>query len=255
MVSEGLAALGYTYLNVDDCWSAGRDAAGRLVPDPKAFPQGMKPLVDYVHSKGLRFGIYADRGDATCAGYEGSLGHEAVDAQTWADWGVDYLKEDSCFASTDHATAFAQYDSMRRALNATGRPIFLSLCGWNAWYAPRGAGLGNSWRIAGDADDWPHIYAAARTNEALARWAGPGGFNDPDMLVGSNTAAAAHITPAQQRTQFSLWAVMAAPLLIGAPITSMTPHDLATYSNRRVIAVNQDRLGLQGEVVFSNCPA
>lgn len=254
MVDLGLADLGYKYLNVDDCWATDTTGSGELVPDPAAFPDGMAALVDRVHDRGLSFGLYGDRGWKTCAFRPGSGGLEAVHAAQLAGWGVDYLKYDSCWASNDHEVAFAEYAAMRDALNSTGRPVLFSLCGWNAWYAPAGAALANSWRIAADCDEWANVYVAVRTNEALGRYAGPGGFNDPDMLLGSDPHAPAHLTPTQVQTQFSLWAVMAAPLLIGSRLRSMPPSDLATYSNAEVIAVDQDPLGVQGEVVWSNCP-
>jgi len=210
--------------------------------------------VEHVHSKGLLFGIYGDRGWKTCAFRPGSRGHEQTHAQQFATWGVDYLKHDSCWASNDHETAFGEYAAMRDALNSTGRPILYSLCGWNAWYAEAGERLANSWRIAADCDEWANVYVAVRTNEALHPFAGPGHFNDPDMLLGSNPAAPAHLTPTQVQTQFSLWAVMAAPLLIGSSLLDMPPSDLETYLNDEVIAIDQDPLGKQGVVVWSNCP-
>ena len=251
----GLARLGYTYVNIDDCWSTGSlDADGALVAEPGAFPGGITAVAEEVHARGLKLGIYSDRGFRTCAGYPGSGGHEALHARQLAAWGVDYLKYDSCYASNAHETAFQQYGAMRDALNATGRPVLFSLCGWNAWYAPLGDDLGHTWRIAPDVDEWANVYVATRTNEELGRWARPGAFNDPDMLVGSDPKAAVHLTPEQSQTQFSLWAVMAAPLLLGSPLGSMPASDLATYSNEEVIAVNQDRLGTQGWVVWQNCP-
>jgi alpha-galactosidase len=207
----------------------------------------MKYIADYAHSKGLKFGIYSDRGTQTCAGRPGSQGYEKKDADTYASWGVDYLKEDSCHASDDHNTAFQQYGSMRDALNATKREIYFSLCGWNSWYAPQGWTLGNSWRIAGDCNTWPNVLNAIDTNVPLTEYAHPGGWNDPDMLIGSDTAAAAHLTPTQSRTMFSLWSVMAAPLLIGSNIRKLNSWDLQTYSNEEVIAVDQDRAGRQGQ--------
>ena len=200
MQSLGLVTRGYQYLNVDDCWAVRLGREGQLVEDPSAFPDGLGALVDRVHSRGLRFGIYADRGHRTCAFRPGSIGREAVHAAQFAAWGVDYLKYDSCWASGVHDVAFAQYALMRDALNATGRPMVYSLCGWNAWYAPEGAKLAHSWRIAPDCDEWANVYVAIRTNERLARYASPGGFNDPDMLVGSNPSAHAHLTPAQARS-------------------------------------------------------
>jgi alpha-galactosidase len=246
MVRQGLNKLGYVYVNIDDCWAKSRTSEGIIVPDPVAFPHGMKYIADYVHSKGLKFGIYTDRGTNTCAGRPGSEGFEKKDADTYAGWGVDYLKEDSCHASDDHQVAFQQYGTMRDALNATGRDIYFSLCGWNSWYAPEGWSLGNSWRIAGDCNRWPDVLNAIDTNVPLAKYARPGGWNDPDMLIGSNPSAAAHLTQEQSRTMFSLWAVMTAPLLIGSSIRDLNPWDLQTYSNTEVIAVNQDPAGRQG---------
>ncbi|EGD75477.1 hypothetical protein PTSG_06551 [Salpingoeca rosetta] len=143
---------------------------------------------------------------------------------------------------------------MRDALNKTGRPIYFSLCGWNAWYAPVGWSLGNSWRIHGDVNTWGSAYAAIRTNELLYNYSRPGGWNDPDMLVGSSPEAAAHMSPQQSRTQFSLWSVMAAPLLIGSNMLNISSYDVETYTNREVIAIDQDPLGYQGRPVYSTCP-
>jgi len=256
IVQLGLNVAGYNYVNIDDCWASYRDnVTHRLVPDVKAFPNGMKAVADYVHSLGLKFGIYTDRGTLTCAQRPASFGFEKIDAQTFADWGVDYLKEDSCFASGDHTVAFAEYGAMRDALNATGRHIYFSLCGWSAWYSPPGWSLGNSWRIAGDCNEWDSIYNAIRVNANLWNNSRPGGWNDPDMLVGSSVNAAVHNTPDQARTQFSLWCVMAAPLLIGSNILNMSVWDFETYSNVELIAIDQDPLGVQGRVIVGNCPA
>jgi alpha-galactosidase len=245
-VKQGLDKVGYVYVNIDDCWAKSRDASGTIVADNVAFPHGIKYVADYVHSKGLKFGIYTDRGTKTCAGRPGSEGYEKKDAMTYASWGVDYLKEDSCYASSDHNTAFQQYGLMRDSLNATGRDIYFSLCGWNSWYAPEGWSLGNSWRIAGDCNTWPNVQNAIDVNVPLTNYAKPGGWNDPDMLIGSDPSTAAHLTQTQSRTMFSLWSVMAAPLLIGSNIRSLNAWDLQTYSNTEVIAVNQDPAGRQG---------
>ena len=286
-VKLDLKKYGYEYINIDDCWCTSRNATtGELVPDPKAFPDGMKAVADYVHKAGYKFGMYTDRGPRTCAGRPASGGHETTDAKTFAGWGVDYLKEDSCNAPGDHPTAFKEYGYMRAALNATGREIYFSLCGWNSWYAPVGATLGNSWRIAGDCNAWPSVWNAISVNSKLAKDAGPGGWNDPvrhkdyafewrsfalsafmliaslssyrvvcrqDMLVGSSAGSAVANTPDQARTQFSLWSVMAAPLLIGSNILNLSPWDLETYTNAEVIAVDQDPLGAQGTIVQSSC--
>jgi len=246
IVKQGLDKVGFKYVNIDDCWANSRDSNGTIIADEKTFPNGIKAVADYVHGKGLKFGIYSDRGTKTCAGRPGSETFEKVDADTYAAWGVDYLKEDSCYASDDHNTAFKQYGVMRDALNATGRDIYFSLCGWNSWYAPQGWSLGNSWRIAGDCNTWPNVLNAIDTNAPLAQYARPGGWNDPDMLIGSSVSTAAHLTPDQSRTMFSLWSVMAAPLLIGSNIRALNDFDLQTYLNSEVIAVDQDAAGIQG---------
>ncbi|CAJ1404395.1 unnamed protein product [Effrenium voratum] len=258
MVTLGLPALGYEYLIIDDCWAKKRGEDGVLVPDPDAFPQGMKPVADYVHESGLKFGIYTDRGTWTCAGRPGTWGYEVTDAQTFASWDVDYVKTDSCngpdsLDDRPSSAAIAQYKLFRDALNATGRPIFLALSGWHNWYSPFGKGLANSWRIGYDVRNWRSAWNyAIRVNAFLHDYAGPGGWNDPDMLVGSSDTAV-RMTPEQSRTQFSLWSVMTAPLLLGSML-SMTDHDLETYTNREVIAVDQDPLGIQGQIVWENCP-
>jgi len=239
-----LAQYGYQYIVLDDCWAKDRDPQGRIRPDPTNWPNGMKVVADYVHSRGFKFGIYTDRGTKTCAGRPGSLGYEGIDAQSYASWGVDYLKEDSCFATDNHETAFQQYGAMRDALNHTGRPIYFSLCGWNSWYSPVGWSLGNSWRIAGDCNQWADVIRAINVNSRLAPYARPGGWNDPDMLLGSNPHTAAHLPPVQSRTMFSMWCVMAAPLLLGS--SNFDAFDLTTYTNKELIAVNQDPMGVQG---------
>uniref|UniRef100_A0A6B2L6K9 Alpha-galactosidase n=1 Tax=Arcella intermedia TaxID=1963864 RepID=A0A6B2L6K9_9EUKA len=246
IIRQGLDKVGYVYVNMDDCWAKGRYPNGTVYPDPTTFPNGIKHVADYVHSKGLKFGIYSDRGTLTCAGRPGSENYEKIDAQTYASWGVDYLKEDSCYASGDHQTAFTQYGLMRDALNSTGRPIYFSLCGWNSWYSPVGWSLGNSWRIAGDCNTWPDVLNAIDTNVDLTKNAYPGGWNDPDMLIGSSEGSAVKLTPDQSRAMFSIWSVMAAPLLIGGNIRNLNAWDLQTYSNVEVIAVDQDTAGHQG---------
>ncbi len=268
VVELGFKEKGYEYVNIDDCWSTTRDpTTDELVADPDAFPDGIKAVSDYVHSLGLKIGIYGDRGTLTCAFRPGSQGYEEVDAKTYAAWEIDYLKQDSCFASTDPKVAIQQYALMRDALNATGRPILYSLCGWNAWYAPSspyydyegGASLGNSWRISSDSDDWEHIYAAVQTNAKLANFAKPGAFNDPDMLIGTQEDSAIFLGDRKSRAQFSLWAVLSAPLLLGNNLLlNISQHDLRTYLNEKAIAVNQDpgtpSTGIQGRLIFSNCP-
>eukprot|EP00440_Ansanella_granifera_P052773 gb/GFBE01057221.1/.p1 GENE.gb/GFBE01057221.1/~~gb/GFBE01057221.1/.p1 ORF type:complete len:444 (+),score=82.67 gb/GFBE01057221.1/:1-1332(+) len=265
MLSTGLKAAGYKYVNLDDCWHAEtRDnVTGRLMSHPVRFPSGMKALGDYLHSKGLKFGIYTDRGAQTCQGLPGSLGHEELDAQTFADWGVDYVKEDNCHAEggpNDKDALFAQFGAFRDGLNKTGRAIFFSVCGgggqlpWNdiRYYAtdPRGGrNLANSWRITPDVIEAVTLQDAALTDASLATASGPGGFNDPDMLLGSSAGATRSLTRAWSRTQFNIWAVLMAPLLIGAPPCELDSFDLETYTNLEVIKVNQDPLLQQGQIV------
>lgn len=261
MVSSGLKDAGYEYLNLDDCWMApNRDADGKLIGDLDRFPSGMKALGDYIHGRGLKFGIYTDRGDQTCQNLPASLGNEAIDAKTFADWGVDYVKEDNCHSSTganDKDVLFEQFGVMRDALNATGRPIFFSVCGggdqlpWNKldYYATDergGAKLANAWRISPDVMEWETLQLAIDVNAGLAKYAQAGGFNDADMLLGTSKNSAKHMTQRHSRAQFNLWAIMASPLLIGANLRELADYDLATYTNKEIIAVNQDSLAKQG---------
>jgi alpha-galactosidase len=252
MVDNGLDRLGYVYVNLDDCWAQGRYSNGTVYPDSSRFPRGMKALADYIHSKRLMFGVYTDRGTATCGKRPGSQDHEEIDAQTYADWGVDYVKEDSCNAPGDHGSAFIQYSKMRDALNATDRPIYFSLCGWNNWYAPIGYSLGNSWRIGPDDSNWGAILKNIDINAELAVYAGPGGWNDPCLLLGATYTGSLRITEIQQRTQFNMWAVMSSPLLLSSNVRNMSAFTLETYSNKEVIAVNQDPIGRQGIRLFGS---
>jgi len=247
---NGLRGVGYEYLNLDDCWAISRNGQGIIQSDPKKWPRGMKVVADYVHSKGWKYGIYTDRGTYTCAKRPGSLGFELKDATTYASWGIDYLKEDSCYATDNHQDAFEQYGRMRDALNSTGRHIYFSLCGWNSWYSPVGFSLGNSWRISGDCNKWPDVVRAINVNANLFINARPGGWNDPDMLLGSTPGTAASLPPTQSRTMFSMWCVMTAPLLLGTH--QMNGFDLETYKNMDLIAVNQDRMGIQGQRILGN---
>nr|WP_181442539.1 NPCBM/NEW2 domain-containing protein [Streptomyces tateyamensis] len=247
-VSKGLKAAGYQYVNLDDCWALpDRDAGGNLVPDPVRFPHGIKALADYVHGKGLKFGLYSSAGTHTCdvQGFPGGLGHEQQDANLWASWGVDYLKYDNC--NNQGQDAQARYRTMGEALKATGRPILYSICEWGStspWtWAPR---VGNSWRTTGDiSDNWWSMISRATANMGLAPYAKPGGFNDPDMLEVGNGG----MTGTEYRTHFSLWSEMAAPLMIGTDLRTAAPETLAILTNTDVIAVDQDPLGKQGSVV------
>ncbi|MGH9486711.1 MAG: glycoside hydrolase family 27 protein [Terriglobales bacterium] len=245
LVSTGMAAAGYVYVNIDDTWEGTRDAAGNIRPNSK-FPD-MKALAEYVHSKGLKLGLYSSPGPRTCAGYTGSYNHEAQDARTYAAWGIDYLKYDWCSASQVYTPKQmpAVYEKMARALHATGRPIVFSLCeyGWENvghWGAAAG---GNLWRTTGDIED---NYASMARNgfsqNGRQNAAGPGHWNDPDMLEIGNGG----MSDTEYRTHMSLWAMLAAPLIAGNDLGKMTPDILAILTNRDVIAVDQDPLGRQG---------
>jgi alpha-galactosidase len=252
-VSQGLKDVGYQYVNIDDCWALPqRDSQGNLVPDPVRFPNGIKALADYVHARGLRFGIYTSAGTKTCntAGFPGALGHEYEDARLFASWGVDYLKYDNC--NNQGVDAVQRYTTMRDALLATGRPIVYSICEWGrsdpkvwTW----GADVGNLWRTAGDiSDNWTSMIGKAQFNRTLAQYAGPGHWNDPDMLEVGNGG----MTATEYRTHLGLWAIMGAPLLIGSDLRTASATTLSILKNTDVITVDQDRLGRQGTVVSNN---
>ncbi|WP_177235395.1 NPCBM/NEW2 domain-containing protein [Streptomyces sp. MUSC 14] len=249
-VAKGLKDAGYQYVNLDDCWALpNRDANGKLVPDPARFPNGIKAVADYVHSKGLKLGIYTSAGIKTCnsAGFPGALGHEYSDAQQFADWGVDYLKYDNC--NNLGVDAQVRYRTMRDALRATGRPIVYSICEWGEnkpweWAAD----VGNLWRTTGDiSDDWGSMVSILKQNLPLAPYAGPGHWNDPDMLEVGNGG----MTDTEYRSHFSLWSIMAAPLLIGTDLRKATPATFDILDNKDIIGVDQDPLGKQGTVVSS----
>ncbi|WP_328724557.1 NPCBM/NEW2 domain-containing protein [Streptomyces sp. NBC_00259] len=249
-VEKGLKDAGYQYVNLDDCWALPqRDANGKLVPDPVRFPNGIKAVADYVHSKGLKFGIYTSAGTKTCntAGFPGGLGHEYSDAQQFADWGVDYLKYDNC--NNLGVDARLRYNTMRDALRTTGRPIVYSLCEWGEnkpweWAAD----TGHLWRTTGDiSDNWGSMLSIMKQNLPLAPYAGPGRWNDPDMLEVGNGG----MTDVEYRSHFSMWSIMAAPLLIGSDLRKATPATFEILGNREVIAVDQDPLGKQGTVISS----
>lgn len=253
LASSGMRDAGYKYLVIDDCWHGARDAHGDIQADGQRFPSGIKALADYVHSKGLKFGIYSDAGSKTCAGRPGSRGYEFQDAAQYAAWGVDYLKFDWCNTTTQNAQA--SYATMREALNHTGRPIVFSLCEWGTakpWLWA-GEGIGNLWRTTGDiTDKWngKHGYSLgmmqiADLNEPLYSFAGPGHWNDPDMLEVGNGG----MTTDEYRTHFSLWAIMAAPLIAGNDVAHMTAETRAILMNKDVIAIDQDALGHAGRRV------
>ncbi|MFJ9868987.1 NPCBM/NEW2 domain-containing protein [Streptomyces sp. NPDC101165] len=249
-VAKGLKDAGYQYVNLDDCWALpNRDADGKLVPDPARFPNGIKAVADYVHGKGLKLGIYTSAGFKTCnsAGFPGALGHESSDAQQFADWGVDYLKYDNC--NNLGVDAKLRYRTMRDALEATGRPIVYSICEWGEnkpweWASD----VGQLWRTTGDiSDSWGSMLSILKQNLPLAPYAGPGHWNDPDMLEVGNGG----MTDTEYRSHFSLWSVMTAPLLIGTDLRKASRATFDILDNKEVIAVDQDPLGKQGTVVSS----
>jgi alpha-galactosidase len=253
MVKSGMKDAGYQYVVIDDCWQVERDQSGNIVADAKRFPAGIKALADYVHSLGLKFGIYSDAGSMTCAKRPGSLGHEYQDALQYASWGVDYLKYDWCNTTTQDAQA--AYALIRNALNATGRPIVLSICEWGTakpWLWGKAVG-GNLWRTTGDiSDTWQGkdkhqlgVVDILDLQDGLQSYAGPGHWNDPDMLEVGNGG----MTTDEYRAHFSLWAILAAPLLAGNDLRDMKPEIRDILTNKEVIAVNQDPLGRQGRRV------
>lgn len=253
MVSSGMKDAGYEYIVVDDCWQSDRDAQGNIIPDPQRFPSGMKALADYVHAKGLKFGLYSDAGTLTCQKRPGSRGYEFQDARQYAAWGVDYLKYDWCSTGTQNAPA--SYTLMRDALLKTGRPIVFSMCEWGTskpWLWAQD--VGNLWRTTGDIQDcWDckrdwggmgfvHILDL---QVGLESYAGPGHWNDPDMLEVGNGG----MTTTEYRAHFSLWCILAAPLMAGNDLRNMSPDIAEILMNKEVIAVDQDPLGLQGRRV------
>jgi alpha-galactosidase len=256
MVASGMRDAGYIYVNIDDTWEGQRDAAGNIQPNSK-FPD-MKGLADYVHSKGLKLGIYSSPGPKTCAGYPGSYGHEQQDADTYAKWGIDYLKYDLCSyggimkreAPGDLQKQWKMmqqaYAKMHQALLNTHRPIVFSMCqyGWDAVWSWGPSVGGNLWRTTGDINDsYARMSMIGFGQAGLGRYAAPGHWNDPDMLEIGN----GHMTPDEYRTHMSLWAMLAAPLLAGNDLSKMDDTTKSILLNRDVIAVDQDRMGMQGD--------
>jgi alpha-galactosidase len=262
MVATGMKDAGYIYINIDDTWEGERDAQGVLHTNSK-FPD-MKALADYVHSKGLKIGIYSGPGGKTCAGYAASLDHEAQDAQLYASWGIDYLKYDLCSFRKDKMAAEAPndkaaqmkmmvtaYEKMGKALKDTGRPIVYSLCqyGWDSPWEWAPALGGNLWRTTGDVQaNWGSVYNIISQQAGLAKYAGPGHWNDPDMLEVGN----GKLTLAENRSHFSMWAMLAAPLLAGNDLPNMKPEIKAILTSPDVIAIDQDKLGQQGTRAYSD---
>ncbi len=252
MISTGMKDAGYEYVNLDDCWHGERDARGFIHPDPERFPSGMKALADYVHGKGLKIGLYSDAGSKTCGGEPGSQGHEYQDAIQYAEWGIDYVKYDWCNTGTRNAVE--AYTTFSNALKAAGRPVVLSICEWGdnkpwEWAKP----LGQLWRTTGDIincfdcvvdhGNWKSwgILQIIDKQDGLRVYAGPGHWNDPDMMEVGNMA-----TVGEDRAHFSMWAMLAAPLISGTDIRNLTDATREILTNKDVIAINQDTLGIQG---------
>lgn len=253
MVASGMAAAGYNYIVLDDGWmTRERDANGDLVPDPVKFPGGMKTLIDYVHSKGLKFGLYNCAGTKTCAGYPGTRGYEYQDARLYARLGIDFLKYDWC--NTEGINAKEAYATMSNALKTAGKPIVFSLCEWGdnqpwEWAKP----IGNLWRISGDIspcfdcedkhDGWSSwgFMRIVEMRKNIRKYSGPDHWNDFDMLEVGNG-----MTVQEDRSHFAMWAMMASPLIAGNDFRKMSPETLAILTNKNLIAINQDKLGIQG---------
>ncbi len=252
MVASGMKDAGYLYINIDDCWHGARDQLGFIQPDPQRFPSGMKALADYIHSKGLKLGIYSDAGWKTCGGRPGSRGHEYQDALTYAKWGVDYLKYDWC--NTDALSTEGAYLTMREALYAAGRPVVFSICEWGSSKPWEWAGkIGHLWRTTGDIYNcfdcvqdhgtWKQwgVMQILDMQQGLRAHAGPGHWNDPDMLEVGNG-----MSVNEDRAHFSMWCMLAAPLIAGNDLRNMPAETKEILTNREVIAVNQDALGVEG---------
>ncbi len=252
MVASGMKEAGYVYVNIDDCWQGKRDSLGFIHPDPERFPSGMKALADYVHSKGLKIGLYSDAGNTTCGGRPASRGREYQDAYTYAKWGIDYLKYDWC--NTEGLNAEGAYTTMRDALFTEGRPIVFSLCEWGnnkpwTW----GKNVGHLWRTTGDITNcfdcvvdhgtWKSwgIMQILDMQDGLREHAGPDHWNDPDMMEVGNG-----LTLNENRAHFSMWCMLAAPLIAGNDIRNMSEETKSVLTNKDVIAVNHDVLGIQG---------
>ncbi len=254
IVASGLRDAGYVYVNLDDCWHGERDAQGMIQPDPQRFPSGMKALGDYLHARGLKFGIYSDAGEKTCAGRPGSQGHEFQDARQYAAWGVDYVKYDWCNTGSGLAQRNPReaYSTMSRAITASGRPMILSICEWGdnqPWLW--GKEYGHLWRTTGDITNcWDcelghgnwlshGVLRILDRQVPLREYSGPDGWNDPDMMEVGNLASVA-----ENRSHFAMWAMLSAPLIMGTDVPGMTSETRAILTNQRLIGIDQDPLGI-----------
>ena len=245
LINSGLFEAGYNYINLDDCWQKYRGEDGYIIPDNDTFPHGIEPLVEYAHSKGLKFGLYSSAGNYTCQGRPGSLDFEEQDAEIYAKWNIDYLKYDNCY--NRGISSLIRYPTMRDCLNKTEHPIFYSLCQWGQEKVATWAkDVGNSWRTTGDiSDSWNSMITIIDQNDKWYKYAGPGGWNDPDMLEVGNGG----MTLTEYKTHFGLWCISKAPLLIGCDITNMSDDIKKILTNKEYIAINQDKLGEQGHKI------
>lgn len=260
-VEKGFIDAGYEFIVIDDGWQISRDQEGNIIVDPEKFPSGIKSLADYIHSKGLKIGIYSDAGTKTCGEFPGSLGHEYQDARQYAAWGIDYLKYDWCF--TGNQSAPDSYQLMRNALESAGRPIVFSICEWGSQEPWKwGKGIGHLWRTTYDIrpcwDCGQRAVSKGKVIEnfmgftkildqqvGLESYAGPGHWNDPDMLEVGN----GELTLDENKAHFSLWCILSAPLMLGNDIRELTPEIYAIITNKEMIDINQDPLGKQGSKI------
>lgn len=254
MVANGMVKAGYNHIMIDDGWQGGRDNKNNIIPDPQKFPSGIKALADYVHSKGIQLGIYSDAAQLTCAGYTASLGFEEQDAKTFASWGIDYLKYDYCGAPEDSNTAKTRYKKMANTLRNSGRQIVFSICEWGGrqpWFWAANAG-GQLWRTTGDVrDSWQSVLYNLDINATLETHAGPGHWNDPDMLIvglrGSKGPAGDNgCNDIEYQSNMSLWCIMASPLIATNDVRNMNAETKRILMNDEAIAIDQDALGKQG---------
>ncbi|MFZ1799900.1 MAG: glycoside hydrolase family 27 protein [Chitinophagaceae bacterium] len=257
MVASGMVKAGYNHIMIDDGWQGGRDKINNIIPDPQKFPSGIKALADFVHSKGIQLGIYSDAAQLTCAGYTASLGFEEQDAKTFASWGIDYLKYDYCGAPEDSVTAKIRYKKMADALRNSGRQIVFSICEWGGrqpWFWAANAG-GQLWRTTGDVrDSWHSVLYNLDINAKLESHAGPGHWNDPDMLIvglrGSKGPAGDNggngCNDIEYQSNMSLWCIMASPLIATNDVRNMNAETKRILMNEEAIAIDQDALGKQG---------
>ncbi|MDT0688979.1 glycoside hydrolase family 27 protein [Salegentibacter sp. F188] len=251
IVASGMKEAGYEYVIIDDCWHGERDEKGFIQVDPERFPSGMKALADYVHSKGLKIGIYSDAGTQTCAGEPGSRGYEYQDAIRYAEWGIDYLKYDWC--NTENINPIGAYTTMRDALYSAGRPVLFAMCEWGdnqpwEWaedvaHMWRTTGdIYNCWNCEEDHGSWSSwgVLRILDMQDGLRKYAGPGHWNDPDMMEVGNG-----MSQSEDRAHFTMWSMLAAPLIAGNDVRNMTPETIEILTNKKMIAINQDSLGVQ----------